>query len=453
MISGLYKIKAQIGVLWWYTIIIFCVQRLGDLINMVLGLWVVPHYVSQDHLGAVLPLLRVGSVLGLPLGILIIPFNKYLNAYAAKGHYGKIKSLLRDMFVFSMLCVVGIAMYSRILMPAIFDRMRIPDADLGTLIIILGILNTVAPVFMVALQALKEFRSVTIISLFSAPIRLGAMLVFMPLKGLAGYFVGHIIPLVYGMGVVLWRLRRFMGHQITMVPYLKVDGMMMLRYTIPIAVMTLLGAMTSTTESFVIRHRLPDFDSAGFYIISRFADISSYLGSAFALVLFPFAAERHEAGQRSVKMLVQSLGMIILGGLLLSMLLAFFGHDLLSFSATWREYVVFAPQMAFLSGIQCLRATMTCFVSYELACRRFAFVYWVSAINLIESVVLYCITGFSFFNPYAPASWLHWVESVNPTRLSFILQLIGCFVAVNFFVMTFFVLRHIRPLSSDLDKQ
>lgn len=444
VIFNIYKIKEKIGVLWWYTIIMFCVQRLGDVINMILGLWVVPRYVSQDQLGAVLPLVQVGSVLGLPLGILAIPFKKYLNAFAAKGEYGKIKSLLRDMFMLAMLCVAGIAFYSKLVMPSVFERLRIPDTGLFSLIIILGVLNASFPVFLTALQALKDFRAVMIISFFSAPIRLVTMLLVMPTKGLSGYFVGHIAPLVYSIGVVLWRLRYFVGKSVSTVSYLKVDGRNILRYTIPVAVMTVLATLTATTESLVVRHRLPAFDSAGFYIISRFADISSYLGSAFAFVLFPLVAERHECGERSIRMLVQALCMIIFGGAVLMACFALWGDELLSLTLNWRAYVSFAPQMVFLSGIQCLRAAVACFIIYELACSRFGFVYCYSAVCCLEALFLYCITGFNFFDPYVPRSWLKWVALINPARLSFILQVIGCFVAISFCIMLIFVLKHIQ---------
>ena len=79
------SIKSRLGELWWYTLILFCVQRLGDVINVFVGLWLVPRYVPQEELGAVLPLLQVGGTLGLPLTILLGPFTKFLNTYATRG--------------------------------------------------------------------------------------------------------------------------------------------------------------------------------------------------------------------------------------------------------------------------------------------------------------------------------------------------------------------------------
>jgi len=59
------KLENRLGPLWWYTIILFIAQRFGDVLNAFIGLWLVPRYVPQEELGAVLPLSQVGGVLAL----------------------------------------------------------------------------------------------------------------------------------------------------------------------------------------------------------------------------------------------------------------------------------------------------------------------------------------------------------------------------------------------------
>ena len=97
----LHRIHARVGDLWWYTALLFVAQRCGDVINMFVGMWLVPRYVPQEELGAVLPLTQFVSLVGLPLGVIAIPFMKYLNLYAEKGEYGKVKALLRDAFIWT----------------------------------------------------------------------------------------------------------------------------------------------------------------------------------------------------------------------------------------------------------------------------------------------------------------------------------------------------------------
>jgi hypothetical protein len=127
----LQRVKLWLGPLWWYTAILFFVQRLGDLVNAFVGLYLVPHYVSQSELGAVLPLTQVGGMLALPLTILMMTFSKYANTYATRGEYGKVKSLLRDIFILALFLFVATLLYARFFMPLVFERMRVSDGRLG----------------------------------------------------------------------------------------------------------------------------------------------------------------------------------------------------------------------------------------------------------------------------------------------------------------------------------
>ena len=59
MKSILHRIHERCGDLWWYAILLFVAQRFGDVMNMFVGMWLVPKYVPQEELGAVLPLMSI----------------------------------------------------------------------------------------------------------------------------------------------------------------------------------------------------------------------------------------------------------------------------------------------------------------------------------------------------------------------------------------------------------
>ena len=118
-------IKNRIGDLWWYTLILFVTMRIGDVLQAVVALWLVPIYVPTEELGAVLPLISIGWVLGLPLTILLIPFMKFLSKYMAQGEYGKVKKLLRDTFILTCIVFVVMSGVAHFLMPLVFERMRV----------------------------------------------------------------------------------------------------------------------------------------------------------------------------------------------------------------------------------------------------------------------------------------------------------------------------------------
>jgi len=420
------------GPLWWYAAILFVVQRFGDAINVFIGLWLVPKYLPPSELGAVLPLTQVGSVLGLPLTILMIPFTKFLNIYATRGEFGKVKCLLRDVFVLSAVLFVGTLVYARFFMPLVFERMRVGDGSLGLLVVASGVITIVASVFGNALQALKQFRIIAITNLLAAPLRLIAMLVFMPFRAISGYFVGQAAPSVLVILASLFGLRQKLNRHVQSEPYWLADWRPIMRYTVPVAVYVVTGAIQVMVETFVIRHRLPDMDSAGYYVISRFSEIGAYAGMTFIFVLFPLAVEKHEQGERSHRLLWQSMGGALGSGLLLAAGFHFFGRWLLGLSPTWANYVPYASQMTLLTVIVVVRVASACFVNFEMACGRFGFVSYFILISGIESALLYGLTGYTFFEGLLPSAWVSWMASLRAARLDFLIQVMLWFSIVTF---------------------
>ena len=185
------KFRVRLGDLWWYTLLLFAAQRLGDVINMFVGLWLVPKYVPQSELGAVLPLSQFVSFIGIPLAIVATPFSKFLLDYGARGEYGKIKSLVRDVFICTGCLALLTLLFAYVCLPFLFARMRVPVGSLGVLIVAVSILSSVSSVFSSAVQGLKLYSATVLFNVLAAPLRLVLMLVFMPFRPLSGYFVGQ----------------------------------------------------------------------------------------------------------------------------------------------------------------------------------------------------------------------------------------------------------------------
>jgi O-antigen/teichoic acid export membrane protein len=266
------NIKSLLGELWWYTLILFVAQRLGDVINAVIGIWLVPQYVRQDELGAVLPLSQVGNALAFPLAMFGYIFLKYINVFATRNEFGKLKALLRDTFIVMAILFVGIMLYARYFMPFVFERMRVADGMLGVLIVTSSLLSIASIFFSGALQALKKFRLASMLCLIAAPLRLITLLIFLPIRALSGYFVGQIVPTLYVIVASLFHLREILFNKgLKSTPYLRSDGPLMLRYAIPIMLSTTAGVVLALVDPFVIRHRLPDLESAAYdRIVHRF---------------------------------------------------------------------------------------------------------------------------------------------------------------------------------------
>jgi O-antigen/teichoic acid export membrane protein len=285
-----------------------------------------------------------------------------------------------------------------------------------------GVLCTVTPVFTTALQALKKFKEMAWFGFITAPLRLVTMLIFMPYRALSGYFVGQSTPATLFIIVALCSLRKHLGRSVRMESYWRQDWLHMVKYTIPVAILVSSGTLQLAVEMFVIRHRLPDVDSAGYYIISRFAEIGGYVGVTLLFVLFPLAAEGHAKGDRSHRLLWHSMGGALVSGLLLAAAFYGVGGWLLSLSSAWKDYVAYTPQLALLTVIFSLRSAIACFTNFEMACGRFRFVGYMTAIACAECALLYGLTGYSFFEGVLPDAWVGWMASLEAARLDFLLQ-------------------------------
>lgn len=93
----------------------------------------------------------------------------------------------------------------------------------------------------------------------------------------------------------------------------------MVRYAIPFLAFTFFTNLSGTVDLLVIRHRLSDFESAGYYMISRFTDIATYVGSAFVLFLFPMVAGLRTGSPDGRKVLLHSVVGTAVCGILIAM--------------------------------------------------------------------------------------------------------------------------------------
>ena len=383
-------IKNRLGPLWWYSLLIFYTQCLNNVINAVAGLWLVPHYVPQAELGAVQPLMQIGTMLGIPLGILITPYTKLLNTHAAHGEYGKVKALLRDAMILSAAASVITIAAAYLLMPRIFDFMRVQNGRLALLIVFSSIVGAIGPIFTGAMQGLKRFRVYSLIGLFTAPIRFVTFLVALPIRGLTGYFVGQVSGPLFSITVSIIDFLRKFGRQVKCEPYWKEDRTLFLSFLLPIAAMSLTSNIKGTGEMLMLRS-LPDVESAAFYFLSRFSDIASYLAAPLTFVLFPLVSEKHETGKDTHRMLMQTMLFTLGSGAILSGVFMAGGKFIFSLNSTWTPYVAFASLFGLMTITTSIRMAFGCFITHELACKRFKFARYVIPIELIESLLVYAM--------------------------------------------------------------
>jgi len=407
------RLHARLGDFWWYSLLLFVALRCGDVINAVVGLWLVPKYVGQEELGAVLPLTQFATSVGAPMTILVTVFTKYLNKFKTQGEDGKVKSMIIWFIGIAVVLITLTSAAALAVLPHFFERIRVTSGSLATLIIASGLIATLTPVFSNALQGLKKFKTLTLINLLSAPIRLITMLVAMPIRALSGYLVGQTTPQIFTIVTSCISLRKHVSRNIKATPFWKSDGRDILRYTGLVSVWIGIGALCSPITFMVIRQRFPEVESSAYYMLSRFAELATFAGQTLLVILFPLASEATTKGKNSFKYLFYAdLGSVVFGILMIS-ILYFAGPFIFDLIPTCRPYAGYMTDLTLLAISMVIGLVWANFTTHEIARGNFWFLTYASPLTILQAVFLVCFTGYQYFDGILPAEIVYWMASLK----------------------------------------
>ena len=438
MKSLLNRLHARLGDLWWYSLMIFVACRSGDVIQAFIGLWLVPKYVGPEELGAVLPLQQLATFLTIPLAIIAVVFTKYVNTYATHGEYGKVKSFIRDVFITSgilfAICIGGAYLF----MPFFYERLRVASGSLTLLILLCGLVANVGTIINGAQQGLKRFKTMSIMALIGAPIRLITLLVAMPFRALSGYVLGQTTP-----GATTSFLSAFDIHR-ALKPYApdtswRKDIPEIWRYLWPYAICTIIGSFAGAMMATVYRQRLPEAESAAYYLLTRFADMVGFIGTALSVILFPLAAEAHEKGEENKKLLWKTILGTMTGCIALTLIFTAIAKPLLSLTSVWQQYLPYAHLLPFLTFAIGPGLVSGAIANYDFACHRFTTTATLCVLNFTYAAFLVSFTGCEFFRGVLPDTIVDWMVSCDIRHLSTLTLInivFNSFCALTLFVIT-----------------
>ncbi len=367
---------------------VFVLLRAADLLNAFTGLWIIPREISSERLGALLPLTQFGTLLALPIAILATVFTRQLCTYLTNGDTLRARGLLRDTFWFTVLALLAALGIASLALPWVCDYLRIPMSAAGYLAVGYGLLTAFLPMGISALQATKHFGALAMGSALAAPMRLLAMVLLLPLLGLSGYFLGQITSLVVTCLVIFFTLRPMLQGSTCPLLLWRDDAKPMTRYALWVALGSIVGALSTMTLTFVIRSQLPDNDSAGYYLISRFAEIATYCGHTLGLVLFPFAVEAHTRNETSTSLRNGVFGVILLGGGSLAALLYVALPWLFKILPEYNAFLPYTAQAAYLTLISTFNIACITHFQHATARNDFRYLSYTVPITLVSIAVL-----------------------------------------------------------------
>ncbi len=406
------RLHARLGDFWWYSLMLFCACRAADLLNAFVGLWLVPKYVDPSELGAVMPLAQFANFLAIPVAAFANTFRNELTRLSINKEFGKLKTLMRGVFAATAVFLFAAIVVARFTLPLFLERIRIVEGSLGLVIIAASFVGAVAPIYSNALQALKKFKAQSLLSVVGAPVRLIAMLVAMPFRALTGYFVGQAAVPAFSIAASVFCLKKELA--VKAEPYWNRETLK--KFSALLAVFLVWGVATgfySLVESTIIRQRLPDIDSASYYMATRFSEIAGFLACTLAFTIFPFAAEKAAKGEDTRPLVVKSIIANAFFCLILSIPFLFFGKAILSFLPHGDAYSAYWWAIPWLIGINYLISITGIYSTAEFSANRFDFLKWYIPLYIAYPILLLLVTGHGYLTSIIPMSWSEFLAKHN----------------------------------------
>ena len=408
----LQKLHARIGDFWWYSLMIFVACRAADLLNAFVGLWLVPKYVDPSELGAVLPLAQFANFLAIPAAAFANAFRNEVSRLSVGKEFGKLKTLMRGVFIATAIFLFLAIIVARFTMPLLLERIRIVEGSLGIVIIAASLIGTVAPIYTNALQALKKFREQSLINIIGAPVRLIAMLIAMPFRALTGYFVGQAATPAFCIAASVFSLRKEFSTKAE--PYWSREtSRKLLGLLATFLAIGLAAGLSNLIEATVLRQRLPDIDSAGYYMATRFAEIAGFLSATLSFTIFPFTANKAAKGYDYRPLVFKAMAANAIFCLLIALPFLFLGKNILSILPHGTQYSTYWWAIPWLIGISFPISIIGFFMTAEISANNFSFIKWMIPYDLGYPIILLMVTGYGYYTHLLPTNWSMFLEAHN----------------------------------------
>ncbi len=378
-------------------ILLFLALRAGDVVSAAAGMWFVPRYVSPEDIGAVLPVTSFATFLSLPVFAFAMTVMKESAWLAANGERGKVRSLLRGVFLTTGVILAVVLSASAAVTPRFLDAMRISDAPAGILVVSAAFLGCVAPVYTDALQSLKRFRSLAAVEVGGAVVRFLVMLAAMPFRALAGYFAGQAALPAFRIAGSVIALRRDLN--VPPEPFWNADSARRIaKAFLAVLAYQAFPMAAALVEQSVLRTALPSVDSAGYYMVSRFSDLLYYLTFPLMLVMFPFTAAAARRSDSTRPYVVKCAAATLAGAAALAAVYHFWGAQLLPLMPHGQDYAAYAHYMPWLVAITALTTCQVFHTNAEVSAGRFGFLAWLVPLHVVYPAALYLAAECGYVN-------------------------------------------------------
>ena len=305
-----------------------------------------------------------------------------------------------------------------------------PDAVSSSFSKSLLCVGAVAPIYSNALQALKKFKAQSLLSIIGAPVRLVTMLIAMPFRAITGYFVGQAASPVFTIAASVFALHKELS--VKAEPYWNRETIRKFSALFALFVlMTGSGGFFGLVESTIIRQRLPDLDSAGYYMATRFSEIASFVLATVTFTIFPFTAKLAANKQDTRPLIFKAAAASLLFSALIALPFFFVGKPILAMLPHGECYADYWWAIPWLIGISMFSAFAGIFTTAEISANRFSYLKWYIPLDIAYPIILLLITGYGYYAHLLPTYCASFLDAHNIRSLSAVLWWMTAFNALK----------------------
>ncbi|MCR5413686.1 MAG: hypothetical protein K6F50_03025 [Kiritimatiellae bacterium] len=379
------------------SLFLFFALRAGDFVNLAAGLWFVPKYVSQEELGAVLPVTSFATFLALPVFSLAMAVMKESACLHAAGERGRLKSLLRGVFASVSLATAAAILAAWIFAPRFLRAMGVSSSCAGFLAVSAALLGCSSPVFTDALQAMKRFGALAAAEIAGSAVRFAVLLLAMPFFALEGYFLGAAALPLSRIALSSFFLRRDLS--VKSEPFWTRPAVRRVAFAFfAILAYQALPMGADLAEQSVLRASLSSADSAGYYMATRIPSFLHYLSFPLLLVMFPYTAAAAQKGERIAPYVLKCIAATFLAAAILAAVCIFFGARLISLMPNGAAYASCARHLPLLVLATALASAQVFITNAAVSAGRFSFLLWFAPLHLVYSAALVFASGKGLFS-------------------------------------------------------
>ncbi|MDD2599287.1 MAG: hypothetical protein PHO37_08695 [Kiritimatiellae bacterium] len=401
-------VKFKLPDIIFYSGFIFVFTQIGAVLNFVTNLLIVPKYLSDGDLGLISPITQYVAFGALPLGIITSLVVKFVTRYEANGEWGKLKSLVRDLFVFGGISTVAVAVVFVVGYDSFALRMGIESKWIFFWMFIYLCVSSCLPVMSLLSRSMQQYFLMAVGGVLVPFVLMLFAIFLLPVYGIVGYIIALIASLLANLVLLIYALIiYFAPHRNKLEPYFDDCKEVIRKYLLLFSCGAGCGWLWGFVPPFVVKHFLSDADAAGYYMIQRLAQIPFYAFSSLMLILLPMLSIKHEKGQSTAATVKYTILYTVLAGGVVVIGLYLFTPWLFDFVPQWRERSEYAKYVWFLSISVVLGAVNSVLVTDLAAKWIFKPSWYTIPISFFVVTSIYCLFGWGAFRGKIPEGiWL-----------------------------------------------